>query len=155
MANNYLTTVAIGGKMDPIHDGHIDNIIKASKLGKYLFVMLNTDEAVAKYSVKKFCAIPWDYRALMIRGLMYYLHIQGEIVKTIDGDDLCADTLEMLHPTIFAKGGDRTPNNMPQKELDVCERLKIEVVYGVGDLLNSSSRIGILIKEAGLDFHHL
>jgi hypothetical protein len=42
---------------------------------------------------------------------------------------------------IFAKGGDRTPTNMPQNELDICDRLGIEIVYGCGDLVNSSSNL--------------
>jgi D-beta-D-heptose 7-phosphate kinase/D-beta-D-heptose 1-phosphate adenosyltransferase len=137
-------TVAIGGKFDPIHDGHIDYIRKASKLGDYLYIMVNTDESVARYSAKKFCAVPLESRIILLEGLLLYFDIHGEVVVTVDTDGLVAETLRILKPDVFAKGGDRTPENMAEnckKELDVCREISCEVVYGIGDLLNSSARI--------------
>ncbi|MCX8204864.1 MAG: hypothetical protein N3H31_04355, partial [Candidatus Nezhaarchaeota archaeon] len=40
--------------------------------------------------------------------------------------------LEKIKPDVFAKGGDRVPGTMPKSELELCERLGIEIVYGVG-----------------------
>ena len=36
----------------------------------------------------------------------------------------------MIRPNIFAKGGDSTGENVP--EIDVCRKLDIELVLGVG-----------------------
>ena len=41
-------------------------------------------------------------------------------------------------PDCFIKGGDRSEETMPIDELETCKRLGIEIIYGVGDLLNSS-----------------
>lgn len=64
----------------------------------------------------------------------------------LDRDGTCANTIQYLSdmnlkPDIFAKGGDRVPDNMPQNEIEVCDRLGIEIVYGCGDNLNSSSNL--------------
>ena len=67
-----------------------------------------------------------------------------DYVEVIDKDGGCADTLRLVMPNIFAKGGDRIPSNMPQKEVDVCREIGCDIVYGVGDQLNSSSK---LVKE--------
>jgi D-beta-D-heptose 7-phosphate kinase/D-beta-D-heptose 1-phosphate adenosyltransferase len=55
-----------------------------------------------------------------------------EVVKVIDEDDSVAKTLEMVKPDIFAKGGDRIKSNLPKSEIDVCQRLGIRMVFGVG-----------------------
>lgn len=83
-------------------------------------------------------------RTAILKGLLLLLGGKGEVVVSIDTDGTVSKTLEMLKPSIFAKGGDRVPNNMPTNELEVCQRIGCEIQYGVGDLLNSSTRI---IKE--------
>jgi len=40
--------------------------------------------------------------------------------------------VQIVKPNIFAKGGDRTPDNMPKSEVELCEKLGIKIVYGVG-----------------------
>jgi len=42
------------------------------------------------------------------------------------------DALRKVKPHIFAKGGDRTPENMPTSEVELCKRLGIKIIYGVG-----------------------
>jgi len=55
-----------------------------------------------------------------------------QAVASIDEDNTCADTLHYIQPDIFAKGGDRLPENMPNSELKACEKYDISIVYGVG-----------------------
>jgi len=51
----------------------------------------------------------------------------------------------MIKPDIFAKGGDRTLDNIP--EADICRKLGIKMVFNVGGgKIQSSSD---LIKNAG------
>ena len=48
--------------------------------------------------------------------------------------------MRLIQPDIYAKGGDRTPGNMAQMEIDVCNELGIRIVYGVGgEKIQSSS----------------
>ena len=129
--------VVIAGKFDPLHEGHIDHIVRASRLG-YLTVITHRDEVISK---ERECMIPLWARIDVIEGLMLLYQIKGEVMVSLDDDGSCVETLRYLSPDIFAKGGDRTPENMPQREIDVCAEIGCRIVYGVGDLLNSSSKI--------------
>jgi len=133
--------VAICGKFDPIHDGHIDHIRKASKLGDYLIIITHVDDIVAKTSKKGVCSIPLETRKLLLEGLLMVLGINGEVVVSVDTDGTVTETLREIRPDILAKGGDRIITNMPGNEVSACEEIGCEIVYGVGDLLNSSSDI--------------
>jgi cytidyltransferase-like protein len=135
-----MTRVFIAGGFDPIHAGHIDHIIKARSLGDELVVILQNDDALI--NKKGYCLVPYYDRCIVLNAIKYV----DRVVKNIDEDGTCAKTIEHIVTSnikldIFAKGGDRTPTNMPQNELDICDRLGIEIVYGCGDLVNSSSNL--------------
>ena len=138
--------VVICGKFDPVHDGHIDHITKASELGDYLIVITHTDDVVAMTSKKGVCAVPLQARITILEGLLLVLGISGKVVtaEPLDLDGTIAENIRLIKPDILAKGGDRVPSNMPMKELVACAEVGCKVVYNVGDLLNSSSKI---IKE--------
>jgi len=127
-------SVVIAGGFDPLHRGHIDHIKKAAELGR-LTVIVQSDEILERK--KGYFLLPFEDRMAVISS------IKGVSVVTpnIDKDGTCAETLKLVKPEIFAKGGDRTPDNMPQNEIETCKEIGCEIVYGVGDLLNSSSDI--------------
>lgn len=129
--------VMVSGKFDPPHEGHIDHIRKASKLGDFLIVVVQPDVGVIK--AKGHCNIAFWARKALMEGLRRVYSIQGEVVIGADLDGKSLESLRYFKPAIFAKGGDRTPDNMPEDERRLCEKLGIEIVYGIGDLLNSSS----------------
>ena len=141
--------VVVSGKFDPIHEGHIEHIIQAAKLGEYIIVITHKDEIIAKNSKKKFCAVPLKYRMMLIDGILMYNRIRGKIIVSIDENGTSVKTLEQIHKSyplekiniIYAKGGDRIPENMLKDEVDMCRKLGIEIRYGVGELLNSSSKM--------------
>lgn len=64
------------------------------------------------------------------------LRFVDEVIVSIDKDLSVCKTLEMLRPDIFAKGGDRVIDNIPEKE--ICEKLGIKIVFGVGKIQSSS-----------------
>jgi D-beta-D-heptose 7-phosphate kinase/D-beta-D-heptose 1-phosphate adenosyltransferase len=135
-----MTRVFIAGGFDPIHAGHIDHIIKARSLGDELLVILQNDENLI--NKKGYCLLPYDDRYAVLTAIKYV----NKVAENIDKDGTCAKTIEYIMSSnvkldIFAKGGDRTPENMPQNELDICKRLGIRIVYGCGDLINSSSEL--------------
>ena len=135
--------VAITVDFDTLHDGHIEHIREASKLGDYLIVIVDSDEALIKkrgYAIK-----PLSVRLRIALGMRYI----DRTIPSIDEDGTCAKTLKIIKPIIFAKGGDRTPDNMPKNEIEVCKEIGCEIVYGVGRKLNSSQE---LFKEACLAF---
>ena len=139
--------VAISGHFDPFHEGHLDHLIKASMLGDFLFVIVNTDQAIINKRTKNGeqprvnSTLTW--RMELIRILMRGLDIRCMVVPSVDDDESVSKSLEYYHPHIFAKGGDRSLTNdpIPDKEVLACHKLGIEIVYGVGGKLNSSSKM--------------
>jgi len=131
--------VAVGGGFDPLHQGHILHILKASMLGDYIYVLVGSDDDMIRKKGK--CNIPLAWRVYIIKAVLSYLNIKGEVVPSLDNDGSSVETLRMLRPSIWAKGGDRTPDNMLQSEIDVCKEIGCEIIYGVGQQLNESSKM--------------
>lgn len=120
------TIVAVSGGFDPLHIGHIRHFHEAKKLGTHLYVFLQTDKWLKKK--KGYVFMPYEER----KEILLALRDVDFVIKVIDEDMTVARTLELIHPHIFAKGGDREPENMPKKEIEVCKKLGIKIVYGVG-----------------------
>lgn len=118
--------VAVCGGFDPIHVGHIKHFRDAKKLGDILVVMLNTDNWLTKK--KGYIFMSFEERKEIIESIRYV----DKVTPVIDTDGSVAKTLRKLKPDIFAKGGDRTMDNIPESEINVCERLGIKIVFGVG-----------------------
>ena len=134
--------VAIAGGFDPFHEGHYNHLMKASQLGDYLVVMVSNDADMIRKKGK--CNIPLWFRILTVHTFMFWEGIRGAVIETLDVDGTQAETLKVVKPDIFAKGGDRTPDNMPRNELRVCEQIGCRIAYGVGNLLNSSSEMEVV-----------
>ena len=146
-----MVRVIIAGKFDPILAGHLDHYFKARKLGSYIIVITHPDHIVAKTSKKGFCALPIGGRYWLLQRMVGQ---DGEVILAHDRAGKVVETLKYLRKKypddrlIFAKGGDRTPSNMPEAEIATCREWDIELVYGVGDLLSSSSDTMMRIKES-------
>ena len=116
--------VIVSGGFDCVHIGHIRYFKEAKKLGDRLIVILNSDKFLKK---KKGCAfMPYDERKEILLSIKYI----DQVVKCIDTDQSVCKTLKSIKPDIFAKGGDRTLGNIPERA--ICEELGIEMVFGVG-----------------------
>jgi D-beta-D-heptose 7-phosphate kinase/D-beta-D-heptose 1-phosphate adenosyltransferase len=115
--------VAISGGFDPIHAGHIDYIREAQTLGQ-LLIILNTDEWLIKKKGNYF--MDYETRKYVLEN------IKGvwKVVPQVDTDMSVSKSLEHYKPDIFAKGGDRLPDNIP--EYETCERLGIEMQFNIG-----------------------
>ena len=137
-----MVKVLVSGGFDPIHRGHIEHIQKAKKIGGWLIVSVNPDEDLVRK--KGYCFMPLEERMAIVRA------IKGvdEVVETIPDNGTQCKTLEFVRPNIFAKGGDRTPDNMPDNEIEICKKLGIKIIYGVGEKLNSSQEIVRKAKDA-------
>lgn len=123
--------VATSGYFDPLHRGHLELFSLAKKLGTKLVVIVNNDEQ-AKLK-KGFSFMSEEERLAVISSL----RVVDKAVLSIDKDKTICKTLELLRPHIFAKGGDSTLNNVPEKE--ICEKLGIQLVLGLGNKIQSSS----------------
>jgi D-beta-D-heptose 7-phosphate kinase/D-beta-D-heptose 1-phosphate adenosyltransferase len=140
-----MVTVFTSGFFDPIHRGHIALFKEAKKLGDKLIVHTHRDECCVRK--KGYVFMPLDDRLEILRSIKY---IDEVIVCKPDCDLTVADALEELKPDIFAKGGDRTIENLPESEIEVCERFGIKIVFGVGGgkVQSSSWIINSFIKNA-------
>jgi len=125
--------VAASGYFDPLHIGHLEYLELAKKLGDKLIVIVNNDEqAILK---KKYVFMPLNERVKMIKSLRYV----DEVIVSVDKNESVCDTLELLKPDIFAKGGDRTIKNIP--EVDICKKIGCKIVDGLGGKVQSSSQL--------------
>lgn len=134
-------TVMVAGRFDPCHDGHIDHIRKAAVLGDYLVIVTHPDDVIDRLKAPHKHNVPLWARIAILQGLLLYYQIPGSVLVSQDNDGKVAKTIRLLRPQIFAKGGDRTPDNMPREELEACADVGCQIVYGAGDLLNSSTKI--------------
>ena len=123
--------VAVSGYFDPFHVGHLDYFEMAKGLGGYLIVIVNSDhQARQKYGE------PQMSEADRVR-LIGALEIVDKAVLSIDDDMTQCETLSVLKPDIFANGGDRHLDDIP--EVAVCIEHGIELVDGLGEKIRSSS----------------
>ena len=130
------TVVAVAGAFDPVHIGHIEHLRQARRLGDRLVVILNPDDDLLLK--KSFFFMTYAERKVILEEF----RCVDEVVPAIDGNGTVAETLRVLRPAIFAKGGDRTRDRMPQNEVDMCRKLGIRIVYGVGGgKIQSSSEL--------------
>ena len=140
-----MKTVMVSGDFGRIHEGHIDHIIKAYALGDWLVIATHTDKSIV--ARKSYIPMPLWARIVLLRGILAVLGNKGEVVITKDTDGESTKTLKWIAPNIFAKGGDRVPGNIPQEEVDVCQEIGCEIVYGVGGRLNSSTKLAKELRE--------
>jgi cytidyltransferase-like protein len=134
--------VLITGGFDPLHSGHIAYIKAARELGDSLIVGVNSDEWLRRKKGQEF--MPWEERATIISAL----HNVDRVINFDDSDNSAKDAIRKvraIYPTaqiIFANGGDRTKENIPEMDL-LEEMLHLDFVFAVGgeDKKNSSSWI--------------
>ena len=62
-----------------------------------------------------------------------------EVFISIDTDQTQCKTLELIKPHIFAKGGDRYTDEIP--EGSICKQFNIEIIDGLGKKVQSSSSL--------------
>jgi cytidyltransferase-like protein len=130
--------VLVTGGFDPVHSGHIAYFKAAKTLGDMLIVGLNSDEWLERKKGRAF--MPWSERLCIVNNLSMV-----DEVYTFDDEDGSAchfiQQVQAHYPDaelIFANGGDRTPDNIPEMTVD-----SVEFVFGVGgdNKANSSSWI--------------
>ena len=132
----YLKTVpkvviAVSGYFDPLHVGHLDYLEMAKSLGNKLIVIVNSDEQA---KIKK--GKPFMLEGDRLR-IIKTLRCVDEAFIAIDKDATVCKSLRMCLPNIFANGGDRALEEVPEAE--TCRHWGIEMVDGLGQKIRSSS----------------
>tara|TARA_Y100001963_G_C6414199_1_gene279797 strand:+ start:5 stop:436 length:432 start_codon:yes stop_codon:yes gene_type:complete len=133
--------IIVSGGFDPLHSGHIEHFRAAKELGDILIVGLNSDEWLTRKKGKPF--MPIDERLSIIRELRVV-----DLAFAFNDDDnssrdLIQKVLELYESdVVFANGGDRTHDNIPEVE-QFKDNPKVSFEFGVGgdNKKNSSSWI--------------
>lgn len=137
MRRNEQIIVAVSGGFDPLHVGHVRLFQEAKKLGDLLVVILNNDNWLKKKKGRVF--MPEHERKEVIEAVA---HVDRVIITSHEEDpedmSVSKELLE-LRPHIFANGGDRKHDNIP--EIAVCDSIGCEMVFqmGAGGKVQSSS----------------
>lgn len=133
-----MNIVLVTGGFDPLHEGHIEYFKAARALGDYLVVGINSD----KWLERKKGSFFQNYKTRL--AIISALRVVDSTIGFDDNDNTAIDAIEkvkLIYPTdriIFANGGDRTKDNIPEMIFP-----DVEFVFGVGgtDKMNSSSWI--------------
>ncbi len=129
--------VAVSGGFDPIHPGHVRMFKEAKKLGDKLVVIINNDNWI---KLKKgYGFMNEKDRAEVIRAFRDVDDVVITKHKKNTKDMSVCNELRRIKPNIFANGGDRKLNNIP--EVAVCKEIGCKMVFniGVGGKVQSSS----------------
>jgi cytidyltransferase-like protein len=149
--------VIASGYFNPAHSGHIEYLSASARLGFYLVVIVNNDRQVGLKGSVPFMDTKERMKIVRaIQGVNY-------VVESVDEDGTVCSTIEKVVDCFkfiygadscnftFAKGGDRTLKNIPEK--DVCKKLGVKMTFGVGGGKSQSS--SGLIQKAIEGYHNL
>lgn len=134
-----MRVVIVTGGFDPLHSGHIAYFKAARELGDILCVGINSNEWLTRKKGKPFMS--FEERKAIVENIKCV----GNAFGFDDDDGSAIDAIRHVKEMfprnseiIFANGGDRTKDNIPEMVFD-----DVEFVFGVGgeDKKNSSSWI--------------
>ena len=141
-----MKVIIASGGFDPIHSGHIQYLLEAKKLGDILIVALNSDEWLIKKKGKEF--MPFEERKVVLENISCV-----DKVISFEDDDLgsCINALKSIKnefpndEIIFANGGDRNKENIPEMTLE-----GVQFLFGIGG--NSKRNSSSSILDQWVDF---
>ena len=133
------TLVIASGYFNPIHKGHIEYLNRSKEIGDELFVIVNNDYQRALKGSAEF--MKEDERNEIVSNIKA---VDWTIIA-IDKNREVAKTIQLIYEAnkeeygrfIFSNGGDQLTYSISEKSM--CDKLGIEMVFGLGDKVQSSS----------------
>ena len=128
----------VSGYFNPIHKGHIEYFQKAKNMADVLFVIVNSDYQREIKGSKPFQ--DEDERLIIVGNIKAV----DKVFLSIDNNRTVCNTIEKIFGDFgsefkmyFANGGDQNNSTIPEK--DICDKLGIKLIDGLGDKIQSSS----------------
>ncbi len=133
-----LKIIIVSGYFNPLHKGHIEYFHLAKNKGDKLFVIVNNDKQRILKGSNEFMLE--TERVLILNEL----NITDKVILSVDTDQTVCNSLEKIHSKFsqqydlyFANGGDQNNDGIP--EIQLCKKLGIELIDGLGQKIQSSS----------------
>lgn len=131
--------VTTNGCFDILHAGHVASIERAKNFGDFLVVGVNTDESVRKLKGPGRPVNPVEERMLVLAALRAV-----DLVCPFE-EETSVPFLAAVKPDVHVKGGDYSPETMPEYETVVQAGGRIEIVPLLGG--RSTTRLLDRINE--------
>ena len=131
----------VSGGFDPVHKGHIRMFNAAKQLADKTICILNNNNWLK--AKKDFVFMDELERKEILEAIKYIDEVLITSHKSDDDDKSVCNELKLIkdkypnHNLIFANGGDRKQDNIPEYQL--CNKLNIEMVFNVGGIKAQSS----------------
>lgn len=145
--NKKYKVILISGGFDPVHKGHIEAINRGKALADEVWIGLNSDHWLKNKKGKFF--MDGEERKFIMENLksVDYVYVMNPRIPddttAIDFIEHSVNRYKRLHGELnqndiaFGNGGDRVESNSPETE--TCKSLGIDLVWGLGDKIQSSS----------------
>ncbi|MBR7158493.1 MAG: adenylyltransferase/cytidyltransferase family protein [Alphaproteobacteria bacterium] len=135
------TYYIVSGGFDPIHEGHIEMIKAAREKSDGVILLLNSDEWLIRKKGKNF--MNYTTRKVICENIKGVI----DAFSFDDSDNSASDGIRKARAKyphdelVFANGGDRTKDNIPESQ--ACTELNVKLEFGVGgsNKANASSKI--------------
>ncbi len=114
--------VFTNGCFDILHVGHVRYLAAAKQLGKTLVVGLNSDRSVRQIKGDHRPIVPEAQRAEVIAAL------KSVDAVVIFSETTAIATIEAIAPDIYVKGGDYTPETLPEAPTVLAYGGRIELI---------------------------
>jgi len=133
------TLVIVSGYFNPIHEGHLEYLNRSKALGDFLVVIVNNDYQRELKGSKPFMTA--EQRRIILKNIKAV----DDAIISVDENKFVNKTIQLIikemgnkfDKILFTNGGDQTLETVGEK--DICQRLGIEMVFGLGDKIQSSS----------------
>jgi len=138
------TYYMVSGGFDPVHEGHIRMMKAAADKSDGVIILLNSDEWLCRKKGKHFMS--FNSR----REVMGHFKKVVDVLGFDDSGGSACDGIAKAREKypdarlIFANGGDRTRDNIP--EIPTCKKYDVEMEFGVGGENKANSSSWILNK---------
>ena len=138
MLSKNKSAMIVSGYFNPIHKGHIEYFQKAKNMSDELFVIVNSDYQRVLKGSKPF----QDETERLI--IVNNIKAVDKVFLSIDKNRTVCNTIEKIFNDFgsefelyFANGGDQNNNTIPEK--DICDKLGVKLIDGLGNKIQSSS----------------